>query len=78
MILTASGVAACCNEAERQLYLCPEADGSRQGVVFMAVILLASRMFGYSGVLLSQAVSDVITAALAVWLFGRGIYREVK
>ena len=51
---------------------------SRQGVVFMAVILLASRMFGYSGVLLSQAVSDVITAALAVWLFGRGIYREVK
>lgn len=51
---------------------------SRQGVVFMAVILLASRMFGYSGVLLSQAVSDVITAVLAVWLFGRGIYREIK
>lgn len=51
---------------------------SRQGVVFIVVIMLASKIFGYSGVLLSQAVSDVITAVLAVWLFGRGIYREIK
>ena len=42
---------------------------SRQGVLFAIVILLASGMFGYSGVLLSQAVSDILTAGLAVGLF---------
>ncbi|MDE7232703.1 MAG: MATE family efflux transporter [Lachnospiraceae bacterium] len=41
---------------------------SRQGLIFAAVILIASGMFGYSGVLLSQAVSDLLTAGLAVIL----------
>jgi hypothetical protein len=40
--------------------------------------MIAAKLFGYSGVLLSQAVSDVVTAGLAVVLFGRGIYKEVK
>ncbi|MBD5518610.1 MAG: MATE family efflux transporter [Lachnospiraceae bacterium] len=44
---------------------------SRQGVIFAIVILLASKMFGYSGVLLSQAVSDILTAGLAVILLCR-------
>ena len=50
---------------------------SRQGVVFAVVIVLASGLFGYFGVLSAQAVSDVITAILAVYLFGRGIYKEI-
>ncbi|MDE7232015.1 MAG: MATE family efflux transporter, partial [Lachnospiraceae bacterium] len=41
---------------------------SRQGVIFAIVILLASRLFGYTGVLLSQAVSDMLTAGLAAIL----------
>lgn len=44
---------------------------SRQGVIFAIVILLASRMYGYTGVLLSQAVSDILTAGLAVILLCR-------
>lgn len=44
---------------------------SRQGVIFAAVILLASGLFGYTGVLLSQAVSDILTAGLAVILLCR-------
>lgn len=44
---------------------------SRQGVIFAVVILLASGMFGYNGVLLSQAVSDILTAGLAVILLCR-------
>ncbi|NBJ91748.1 MATE family efflux transporter [Parablautia muri] len=42
---------------------------SRQGVIFAIVIILASRIIGYYGVLLAQAVSDILTAVLAVCLF---------
>lgn len=51
---------------------------SRQGVVFAAVIFIASKLFGYSGVLLAQAVSDVLTAILAVGLFWGGLRKELK
>lgn len=51
---------------------------SRQGVAFAIVILLASRLFGYPGVLAAQAVSDIVTAMLAVFLFWNGIYKEMK
>lgn len=50
---------------------------SRQGVIFAVVITLASRIIGYYGVLLAQAVSDMLTAVLAVYLFWKGIYREI-
>lgn len=41
---------------------------SRQGVVFAAVLFIASKTFAYSGVLMAQAVSDLLTAILAVIL----------
>ena len=50
---------------------------SRQGVIFAVVIFMASRLFGYTGVLMSQPVADALTALLAVVLFVRSIYREV-
>lgn len=50
---------------------------SRQGVIFAAVIYLASKLFGYSGVLLAQAVSDMLTAILAVGLFWGGLRKEL-
>ena len=43
----------------------------RQGVIFLAVILIASRRMGYTGVILAQAISDALTAALAVLLMRR-------
>lgn len=42
---------------------------SRQGVVFLAVLVLASRFAGYTGILCSQAVSDLISAVIAGILF---------
>lgn len=51
---------------------------SRQGVIFAAVIVLASQITGYYGVLMAQAVSDILTAVLAVWLYGRGIHKEIR
>lgn len=50
---------------------------SRQGVIFAAVIFAASRMFGYTGVLMSQPVADLFTALLAIVLFARSVYREL-
>ena len=42
---------------------------SRQGVVFLIVLLLASSLAGYYGVIASQAVSDVITAVIALLMY---------
>ena len=42
---------------------------SRQGVLFVIVLLLADMLFGYYGVLASQAVADVISAGLALILY---------
>ncbi|MGN0276364.1 MAG: MATE family efflux transporter, partial [Hominisplanchenecus sp.] len=50
---------------------------SRQGVIYFLVILAASTMFGYTGVIVSQSISDILTAVLAVVLFRREIYREM-
>ena len=41
---------------------------SRQGVIFLIVLLIASAAAGYYGVISSQAVSDVISAVLALAL----------
>ena len=38
---------------------------SRQGVVFLVVLMVAVRVAGYSGILASQAIADVITAVFA-------------
>lgn len=38
---------------------------SRQGILFAAVLLAASRLFGYPGILASQCVSDALSALLA-------------
>lgn len=50
---------------------------SRQGVIFAVVICTVSRLFGYTGVLMSQPAADVLTALLAVVLFMRSVYREL-
>lgn len=42
---------------------------SRQGFVFVAVLLIASQLFGYNGVIRAQAVADVISSAMAVVIF---------
>lgn len=49
---------------------------SRQGVIFAIVIFLASKIWGYQGVLASQAISDCITAILAAVLLGVWVRKE--
>lgn len=51
---------------------------SRQGVIFAVVILTTSHFFGYGGILVSQAVSDFLTAILAVGLFWLGLRKELE
>ena len=51
---------------------------SRQGIIFAAAILLASRLLGYTGVLAAQAIADVLTAILAVGLFRHGLHKEIE
>lgn len=41
---------------------------SRQGVLYAVALAVLSQFFGYSGVLVSQACADVLTAGMAVWI----------
>lgn len=44
---------------------------SRQGIIFTIAIVVGSLLFGYTGIIWSQAVADVLTA-----LLGWGLYRH--
>lgn len=50
----------------------------RQGFIFLIVLFIASNVFGYYGVLTSQAAADVISMILSGVLFYRCIYRNWK
>lgn len=50
---------------------------SRQGVIFIVVILAASTLLGYRGIIASQAIADVITLILASALFYTQYYRPL-
>ena len=41
---------------------------SRQGILFFLVLIIAYHTLGYTGILVSQAISDLITAGIAVIL----------
>lgn len=41
---------------------------SRQGVVFVIVLLICVKLFAYNGVLMGQAVSDIISSIIAILL----------
>ena len=41
---------------------------SRQGVVFVAVLVVCVRLFAYRGVLMGQAVADILSAMIAIAL----------
>lgn len=49
----------------------------RQGYIFAVVIIIASALFGYYGVLYAQAVSDMLTACLANVLFAKLLRPEL-
>lgn len=49
---------------------------SRQGVVFAVVLVVAYSTVGYLGIVLSQAVADLLTAILAAGLFYKQLYKE--
>ena len=50
---------------------------SRQGIVFLAVLLIASACFGYQGILVSQCAADLISALLALCIL-RVILKEKR
>ena len=51
---------------------------SRQGVIYVLALLIMSNVFGYTGVLVSQACSDVVTALIAVGIMLRIMKKFIK
>ena len=49
---------------------------SRQGVLYLAALLVLSKIFGYTGVLVSQACADVVTAVLAGCIIWKTIGKQ--
>ena len=50
----------------------------RQGVIFLAVILIAYFTLGYRGVIVSQAAADFLTAIGACLLFYKQLYKDFR
>ena len=50
---------------------------SRQGVVFLVVLYIASRLAGYYGIIAAQPVADLITAIMAAALYAGGLRRKL-
>ena len=51
---------------------------SRQGILFLVVLLLASALFGYQGILASQCAADFLSALLALCLLRSVIFPPEK
>lgn len=49
---------------------------SRQGVIFLIVLIFAYYTSGYMGIVISQAISDTITAAIALVMYYKQIRKE--
>ena len=51
---------------------------SRQGVVFVLVLLVASQLAGYHGVIASQTIADLLTAVMAVVIYRTGLKKTLS
>jgi putative MATE family efflux protein len=51
---------------------------SRQGILFALLLPLLAHMFGLTGILMTQPVSDVLTSILALILFQCTVAKELK
>lgn len=51
---------------------------SRQGVIFLLAMIIANQLAGYTGIIASQAISDILTGLLAIILFYKQLYRELR
>lgn len=49
---------------------------SRQGIIFLIVLIIAYHTIGYIGIIASQAIADTVTMAIAIMLFYRQLYHE--
>lgn len=49
---------------------------SRQGIIFLIVLIIAYHTIGYIGIIASQAIADTVTMAIAVILFYKQLYHE--
>ncbi len=51
---------------------------SRQGVIFLIVLILSYQLVGYNGILASQALADLITAVFALGLYRWQLAGELR
>ena len=49
---------------------------SRQGIIFLIILIIAYHTMGYMGIIISQAIADILTAMIVIILFKSQVYRE--
>lgn len=50
---------------------------SRQGVVFAVVLFIAARVSGFYGIVFTQPIADLVSAALALWMLSKKLGKEI-
>ena len=50
---------------------------SRQGVVFILVLVILAKVAGLNGIIAAQFAADLISAVFAALLFYKQLYREL-
>lgn len=71
-------VSACIFQASGKAKAALALSLSRQGVIYLIVIIAANALFRYNGVVAAQAVADLLSAGIAMVLFARGIGSELR
>ena len=64
-------VSVCAFQSEGKAASALLLSSSRQGIVFAIVLVISASAFAYTGILLTQAVSDLITVGMAIILMRR-------
>ena len=49
---------------------------SRQGIIFLVILVITYNTIGYMGFIISQATADLLTVIIAVILFKNQLYKE--
>lgn len=50
---------------------------SRQGLAFLVTLVIGYHFLGYMGIICAQAVADLLTMCLALYLFKINLYEEI-
>ena len=50
----------------------------RQGIIYLPVIMITSKIFGLNGVISAQVISDIFTTVVAFFIFSNSLLKDIR